>query len=267
VSAYHENQLDALGDPTRRAILASLLAEAQPVGKLAQHFPMSRPAISQHLKILKDAGLVADRPAGTRRIYAINPDGFRTLRNYLDQFWTEALDAFQAKAEQTRGDNEMVDEQIEAPVRKTIAVRASREHAFRVFTAGFDSWWPKSHHIGKSPARKFVLEGHVGGRCYAEQEDGTACDWGSVVAWEPPHRLVLAWKINGDWQYEPELSKASEVEVRFTEESPGVTRVDLEHRNWERMGPAGAKMRAMVAAPGGWGSLLEKYAGVAAVAD
>lgn len=91
---YHDVQLEALGDPTRRAILARLSSGALPVGELAKEFPISRPAISQHLRILKQANLVTDRPAGTRRLYQLNPEGFDSLRGYFDQFWGQALSAF-----------------------------------------------------------------------------------------------------------------------------------------------------------------------------
>lgn len=91
--------LDALGDPTRRAILSQLRRGPQPVGALAKAFPISRPAISQHLKILKEAKLVIDRPEGTRRVYQLDPAGFESVRAYLDQFWTIALDAFKEKAD------------------------------------------------------------------------------------------------------------------------------------------------------------------------
>ena len=95
---YQERQLDALGDPTRRAILARLVeAGALPVGELAREFPMSRPAISQHLRVLKDARLVIDSAAGTRRVYAVNPEAIESLRKYFDRFWARALAAFKKK--------------------------------------------------------------------------------------------------------------------------------------------------------------------------
>lgn len=100
MNTYQEAQLDALGDPTRRAILARLLEGPLPVGELASHFPVSRPAISQHLRILKDANLVLDQPQGNRRLYALNPEGFDSLRDYFDQFWSLALEAFKKKAEE-----------------------------------------------------------------------------------------------------------------------------------------------------------------------
>jgi uncharacterized protein YndB with AHSA1/START domain len=152
-------------------------------------------------------------------------------------------------------------DRIEVPVRKSITVNASPERAFEVFTGDFDSWWPRSHHIGTSPMKKAIIEGKKGGRCYAKQEDGTDSDWGSVLLWDPPRRFVMAWLISGNWQFEPDASKASEVEVRFTPEPGGRTRVDLEHRHFERMTSGGPEMRAGVgAAEGGWGKLLEAYA-------
>src|SRR5437763_14815081 len=94
--------MSALGDPTRRAILEQLVSGPLPVGELAREFPVSRPAISQHLRVLKDARLVIDRAQGNRRLYELDPAGFQALRDYLDQFWTLALDAFKKKAEETR---------------------------------------------------------------------------------------------------------------------------------------------------------------------
>jgi uncharacterized protein YndB with AHSA1/START domain len=148
----------------------------------------------------------------------------------------------------------------EVPVRKSVVVKASVDRAFQAFTEGFDTWWPRTHHIGKAPLKKAIVEGRAGGRCYSEQTDGTECDWGSILMWEPPHRLVIAWQINSKWGYEPDLEKSSEVEVRFTAESDGSTRVDLEHRHFERHGEGWESMRSNVDSPGGWGTLLDLYA-------
>jgi DNA-binding transcriptional ArsR family regulator len=93
--------MSALGDPTRRAILERLVKGPLPVGELARQFPVSRPAISQHLRVLKKAHLVVDTPVGNRRLYAVDPEGVDALRAYFDRFWTQALDAFKRIAEQT----------------------------------------------------------------------------------------------------------------------------------------------------------------------
>jgi DNA-binding transcriptional ArsR family regulator len=94
------NGLTALGDPTRRAIFEHLAERPRAVGELARELPVSRPAVSQHLKVLKDAGLVVDRAAGARRIYQLDPDGVGALRAYLDRFWTSALAAYKTVVEQ-----------------------------------------------------------------------------------------------------------------------------------------------------------------------
>jgi DNA-binding transcriptional ArsR family regulator len=96
--------LDALGEPMRRAIFERLAERPQAVGELARGFPVSRPAVSQHLKVLKDARLVTDRPAGNRRIYEIDATGLRELREYLDGFWSRALTAYKAAVEQTNSE-------------------------------------------------------------------------------------------------------------------------------------------------------------------
>ena len=93
------NALAALADPTRRRVFERLKSGSKAVGALARGMPVSRPAVSQHLKVLKEAGLVADRPQGTRRVYYIDPDGLGALRKWLDQFWDEALAAFAAEVE------------------------------------------------------------------------------------------------------------------------------------------------------------------------
>jgi len=92
--------ISALADPTRRAVLERLKEGPRPVGELAKGLPVTRPAVSQHLKVLKDAGLVADRSVGTRRIYYIDPKGLGAMRAWLDQFWEAALDAFKLAAEE-----------------------------------------------------------------------------------------------------------------------------------------------------------------------
>ncbi len=144
-------------------------------------------------------------------------------------------------------------------VNKTISVRADLEHAFTVFTEGFDTWWPRSHHIGKKPLQKAVIEPRAGGRCFGREADGVECQWGTVTTWEPPRRLVIAWQIGPNWQFDPDMSHASEVEVLFTPEPNGMTRVDLEHRHFERHGAEFERVRTGVGGDGGWGTLLQIF--------
>jgi len=154
----------------------------------------------------------------------------------------------------------MTDQTAVPSVRKTITVKAGPERAFEVFTRELDAWWPRTHHIGKVPMKKAILEGAEGGRCYTEQVDGTECDWGKVLVWDPPRRLVIAWQITHTWGFEPDLAKASEVEVLFTPEGKDATRVDLEHRLFSRHGEGGSEMRKAVDSEGGWGTLLQLFA-------
>jgi hypothetical protein len=147
----------------------------------------------------------------------------------------------------------------DVPVKKSLVINAPAALAFHVYTEEIDSWWPRTHHIGKSPMKRAIIEGRAGGRCYTEQEDGTECDWGKILLWDPPNRFVLAWQITHQWGYEPDLAKASEVEVCFTPLGSSSTRLDLEHRYFSRHGVGGAAMRTAVSAPNGWEGLLALF--------
>lgn len=149
-----------------------------------------------------------------------------------------------------------------APVRKQIVVDAPPERAFRVFTERMDLWWPSGHHIGTSPLAKVVLETRPEGRWYEVGEDGAECNWGRVLAWEPPRRLVLAWQIDGTWKYDPDL--VTEVEVRFVAEGANRTRVELEHRDLARFGAAAEAVRKSVESEGGWPLILDRFGASAA---
>ena len=142
------------------------------------------------------------------------------------------------------------------PIKKQIVVEAARDRAFRVFTQNIDSWWPRQHHIGKSALQAAVMEPKVNGRWYEKGEDGSECEWGKVIAWEPPHRIVLAWQISAAWQFDPNL--VTLVEVRFTEQGPKRTLVELEHRDLERFAESAEQLRGML--DSGWGTILALYA-------
>jgi uncharacterized protein YndB with AHSA1/START domain len=151
----------------------------------------------------------------------------------------------------------LADTQELEPVRKSVRVKADVARAFRVFTEEMDSWWPRTHHIGSSPLKRVVVEGRPMGAIYSEQEDGTNCPWGSVLTWEPPHLFVMAWQIRPDWQFEQDLSRCSEVEVRFTPADDGTTLVELEHRHMERHGAGWSKMHGQVNS--GWPGVMELF--------
>lgn len=144
-------------------------------------------------------------------------------------------------------------------VRRVINVKAPPDVAWRVFTEKMGTWWPLGRYkIGKVPAVDAVLEFRVGGRWYERGEDGSTCDWGRVLAWEPPSRLVLSWDIDANWQFDPKLN--TEVEVRFVPEGKDGTRVELEHRKLDRYGARRDEMRAIFDSEGGWAGLLAPFA-------
>jgi len=148
-----------------------------------------------------------------------------------------------------------------APVRRAVTVKASQARAFEVFTSRIGAWWPKSHHIGKVEPETVVIEPRTGGRWFERALDGSECDLGKVLAWEPPARLLLAWQLNPKFQYQADL--ITEVELRFIPDGTGATRVELEHRNLERFGDGAAAMRDRIDAPRGWPMILDAFADAA----
>jgi len=150
-------------------------------------------------------------------------------------------------------------------VRKMINVQAPPAVAWRVFTEQMATWWPLAiYKIGKAAAVDAIIEPRVGGRWYERGDDGSTCDWGSVLSWEPPSRLVLSWDINADWQFDPDLK--TEIEVRFIAVGQDATRVELEHRRLDRYGARRDEMRRIFDTEGDWGRLLAAFAARAAAA-
>jgi uncharacterized protein YndB with AHSA1/START domain len=147
-------------------------------------------------------------------------------------------------------------------VRKVISVKAPRAIAWRVFTEQMGTWWPLAvYKIGKTNAVDAVIEPRIGGRWYERGGDGSTCDWGTVLSWEPQTRLVLSWDITADWQ--PDPSVKTEIEVRFIAEGEDATRVELEHRRLDRYGARRDEMRNIFDKEGDWGRLLQMFARVA----
>ena len=150
-------------------------------------------------------------------------------------------------------------------VRKTIVVEAPIAHVFDVFTRDLDAWWPRDHHIGAGATFEAILECRPGGRWYERGDDGSECPWGRVLAFEPPHRLLLAWDIGADFR--PDASIGSEVEVTFAPESAARTRVTLTHRHLERFGEKAQAMRAMFDSDNAWAQTLARFRDAAARAS
>ena len=149
---------------------------------------------------------------------------------------------------------------VETAVRRTITVAAAPQRAFEVFTAQLGRWWPREFHIGATEMADFVLEPKAGGRWYEVGVDGTQCEVGRVTSFDPPDSFVLAWQLNGSFQYDPDPAHASEVEVRFVAAGPAQTRIELEHRGFERHGTDADAVRASIDSPQGWDYCLDLFA-------
>jgi uncharacterized protein YndB with AHSA1/START domain len=148
-----------------------------------------------------------------------------------------------------------------APIRKTVHVTAPPDRAFTFFTQRMGRWWPRAHTLLGAPQQDVVIEPRLGGRWYERGVDGSEYDWGRVLAWEPPERIVLAWQLDADWHYDPDL--ITEVEVRFVAVEAEATRVEVEHRRLENYGARAAETRERLDSPDAWRSTLDRYAEIA----
>jgi DNA-binding transcriptional ArsR family regulator/uncharacterized protein YndB with AHSA1/START domain len=247
-----DDALGALGDSTRRQIVGRLACGPASVGQLAASLPVGRPAVSMHLRVLREAGLVSASTAGTRRLYQLEPDALGALRDYLDWYWTQALETFKQHVA-TQGEAPM---EQELKVSKSIVVEAPPARTFALFVDQ-EQWWPiTTHHLAQPAGERAVLEPFVGGRWYEVSPDGSETDWGRVLAFEPPHRLLLSWQMSADWSYEPDPERGSEIEVTFHAEADNQTRLVYEHRHLERYADRAEQMRAALDRPGAAGAVL-----------
>jgi uncharacterized protein YndB with AHSA1/START domain len=147
-------------------------------------------------------------------------------------------------------------------IRHEVVVNTSLERAFGVFTEQFGDFKPREHNLMSVPIVETVFEPRVGGHIYDRGEDGSVCKWASIVAYEPPNRIVFTWNIGPTWQLETDPARRSEVEVRFIAESADSTRVELEHRHIERHGDGWQAVAAGVGGDGGWPLYLTRYVGL-----
>ncbi|MBV8300580.1 MAG: SRPBCC family protein [Candidatus Dormibacteraeota bacterium] len=145
----------------------------------------------------------------------------------------------------------------DATVLASVVVDASIDIAFSVFTEDIGSWWPDEHHL--APTQSMVFEPRVGGKIYDRLKDGGECRWSTVLAYEPPTRVVFSWAVSPQWQIETDPDRASEVEVHFIAEGDNRTRVELEHRKIDRHGDGWEQTRDAVRSDGGWPLGLRRF--------
>jgi uncharacterized protein YndB with AHSA1/START domain len=140
---------------------------------------------------------------------------------------------------------------VTEPLRIAFDVDRTVDHVFVVWTRNFDRWWPRSHTVTGADDVRVVFEPRLGGRIYEQSPAGASHEWGEVTRWEPPHRLSYLWHLRRD------RADATEVDVRFVARDGGGTRVEIEHRGWERLGAQGPGWRE--ANKGGWSGLLPHF--------
>jgi uncharacterized protein YndB with AHSA1/START domain len=187
-------------------------------------------------------------------------NGVVALPAQLDQFWRRAMANYKQLVEQSTEEDKMTTKAEQALVRTEVVVEAPQDRAFRVFTERFDKIKPREHNMLAVDIEESVFEPRAGGRVYDRGVDGSECQWGRVLAYDPPERIVFTWDISPQWQIESDLEKASEVEIRFIAEAPERTRVELEHRHLDRHGEGWAGLREGVANEQGWPLYLGRYA-------
>lgn len=141
-----------------------------------------------------------------------------------------------------------------APIARTVTVKVPPDRAFDLFVNNIADWWPRGQTVGKKPHVALVIEPRAGGRWFERDEDGTETNWGHVLAWEPPGRVLLCWQLSTSWSFDPALMTA--VELTFTPDGSG-TRVALEHRNLERFGADAEKHAASLG--NGWPTKLVQF--------
>ena len=156
-----------------------------------------------------------------------------------------------------------------APITRGVTVAVPQERAFDIFTADMTSWWPAEHHIGSPPIEEVVVEPRAGGRWYTRHQDGTETNTGFVVLYDRPvegqqGRFSVTWQIGADWSYHPDL--VTTIDVTFTEQEPGRTRVELEHRDLQNFGEHAEQMKNVFEAPDAWTRTLANYVSAARTA-
>jgi uncharacterized protein YndB with AHSA1/START domain len=145
-------------------------------------------------------------------------------------------------------------------ISRAVVVPLPPEEAFRLFGPGLQRWWPREYTWGQEALDAIAIEPREGGFCYERGPHGFRCDWGRVLAWEPPRRLLFSWQIGPGREPVPDPAKASEVEVRFVAEEAEATRVELEHRGFDSHGEGGDAYRAALDSEQGWPYILDRYA-------
>lgn len=234
----YENALSALADPTRRAILDQMRTSPRSVAQIAEPLPVSRPAVSQHLKVMREAGLVTLEKHGTRSLYALAPAGLSPLQGWLEALRTDAS----ASIAQT---TEAPDDGTTPPLTLAYDVRLTPPEAFTLFTDDIALWWPVAKHSLSADAdgslpMALVFHGGPDGRIEETTIAGAVGCWAHVTAWDAPHDLSLRWSMG-----RPD-AQATKVRLQFEAAGRGA-RMRLTHSGWDALGAEAESARAAYA--------------------
>ena len=256
----YETALTALADPTRRSILNKLRRGPSSVAMIARPLPVSRPAVSQHLKVLRKAGLVTVKQQGTRSIYSLSPEGLDPIRSWVDKLWDDAIDVVSAEK---KGYKKNQQGAISSnSITKILHVRLGAAESIDLMIADIALWWPVSSHSvsaanGSLPLA-LTVKPRPGGQFIETLADGTKTVWGTITHWVHPRQIKIDWHVG-----QPQID-ATQIELTFTPEKNG-TQIILTHSGWEKFGQAGLSIRAEY--DKSWDHVfLDRYSAAAAAA-
>jgi len=253
-----DRTMRALSVPVRRHLFELICARPRSVAELANAVPVSRPAVSQHLAVLVEAGLARITSAGTRNLYSASPDAASMLRTWLDEMWTAAFGTFgdfatpdSDKEKKTMDNSLKID-----PVAKTLELGVPPERAFDLFVNNMGEWWPLgTHSVSTDEAQDVRIDGRVGGMLREVTRDGVEHEWGVITSYHPGERIQFTWHPGT-----PE-DASTRVDVRFDATDSG-TLVTLVHSGWEVRGDDARRIRDNYES--GWDVVLAPFVAIAA---
>ena len=250
--------IDALSDPGRREVLEQLGEGPRTAAQLATSMAAPVPVLAEWLRTLQGAGLVAEDRTSQLPTYQVNSKGVEELRDFLERIAN--LPSTEISGVPVgRHRPQLTAPDIHFLIRREVPLHRSQVQAFELFTAGMGGWWPLGRcHVGLSPAVTIVIEPKAGGRWYERGDDGSESPWGETLVFEPFQRVVLSWRVDADWHYDPAIR--TEVEVNFVAQGPGDCLVQLEHRSLEQLGADAVRLQDAFDSQDGWSDLLRRFA-------
>ncbi|MGH7643266.1 MAG: SRPBCC domain-containing protein [Candidatus Dormibacteria bacterium] len=258
MSSNLSRAIDALTDPGRREVLEQLGEGPRTAAQLASELAAPVPVLAEWLQTLQGAGLVAEDRTTALPTYQVNSKGVEELRDYLERI-ANLPSAEISGIPVGRHSPPQPDPNTHFLVRREIQIHRTPALAFQLFTAGMGDWWPLGRcHFGLSPAVTVVMEPRAGGRWYERGDDGSESPWGETLVFEPSHRVVLSWRVDSNWRYDP--SVRTEVEVNFLADGQGDCLVRLEHRSLDQMGADALRLQQAFDSENGWSDLLRRFA-------